>query len=335
MPARWTIRASLKASIPSWATTAFRSVTNPLEKAVARAADAMQDRWTGGDDYERYMGRWSRPVADRFLGLAGDPGRSGLGRRGLRRRCALTAAILAAALAEVGRRRRSVAGLRGARDAVVDDPRARFREGGAAALPLGDGSADVVGVRAGPQLRAGPGRGVARDDAGRQARGDDRRIRLGLRGRDAADPAVLGRRRRARSRCGRRRRRPPLPDLRARTRCAARSSRRACRTSRCDRSTSRRSSPTSTTIWSPFLTGVGPAPGYVVALEDGRSSAPARSAPGDAADRAGRLDPPRCEGVGDPRASAGSIDVSEPISFIHPPRPSFGATMTDEAAAGG
>jgi hypothetical protein len=25
------------------------------------------DRWTGGDDYERYMGRWSRAVEDRFL----------------------------------------------------------------------------------------------------------------------------------------------------------------------------------------------------------------------------------------------------------------------------
>ncbi|QES57229.1 SAM-dependent methyltransferase [Streptomyces venezuelae] len=33
------------------------------------------DVWTAGADYERYMGRWSRPVAERFTGWLGLPGR--------------------------------------------------------------------------------------------------------------------------------------------------------------------------------------------------------------------------------------------------------------------
>jgi len=30
-------------------------------------ADASSDRWLAGDAYERYMGRWSRPLARAFL----------------------------------------------------------------------------------------------------------------------------------------------------------------------------------------------------------------------------------------------------------------------------
>lgn len=103
----------------------------------------MQDRWTGGDDYERYMGRWSRQVADRFLDWLSIPGDRdwvdvGCGAG------ALAAGIVARCSP------RSVVGVDPSpafvahAAAVVDDPRARFREGGAAALPLDGGSADTL-----------------------------------------------------------------------------------------------------------------------------------------------------------------------------------------------
>lgn len=39
------------------------------------AQDELQDRWVEGNAYERYMGRWSRPIAEQFLSwLAPPPG---------------------------------------------------------------------------------------------------------------------------------------------------------------------------------------------------------------------------------------------------------------------
>jgi hypothetical protein len=41
-----------------------------------RGADVVarlgQDRWDGGDDYERHVGRWSRSVGERFVDWLGD-----------------------------------------------------------------------------------------------------------------------------------------------------------------------------------------------------------------------------------------------------------------------
>jgi SAM-dependent methyltransferase len=100
-------------------------------------------RWAGGDRYESYVGRWSRPVARRFLGdLAVPPGR-----RWLDVGCgtgALTQAILATAAPA------AVVGVDPSPDFVahaaahVPDPRAAFREGSAQALPVDDASVDVV-----------------------------------------------------------------------------------------------------------------------------------------------------------------------------------------------
>lgn len=101
------------------------------------------DRWHGGRDYESFIGRWSRRVAEEFVGwLDVPPGRawldvgSGTG--------ALTAAILA--LAEPA----SVVGIDRSPDFVavagqgLDDPRVVFLVGDAAALPFAAGHMDAV-----------------------------------------------------------------------------------------------------------------------------------------------------------------------------------------------
>ena len=101
------------------------------------------DRWTGGDDYEAYVGRWSRQVAPQFVdGLAIPPGA-----RWLDVGCgtgALTGAIVERA-APV-----SVLGIDPSGDFVAaaarmqTDPRASFAVADASALPLEDGSVEVV-----------------------------------------------------------------------------------------------------------------------------------------------------------------------------------------------
>jgi trans-aconitate methyltransferase len=102
-----------------------------------------QDRWTGGDSYEEYVGRWSRGVAVEFVDwLDAAPGRSwldlGCGTG------ALTTAILERAdpAAVVGIDP-SPSFIDHAR-AATPDRRAVFLTGDALALPLAAGSADVV-----------------------------------------------------------------------------------------------------------------------------------------------------------------------------------------------
>lgn len=101
------------------------------------------DRWTGGDDYEGWVGRWSRRVAARFIDLLGIPS----GGRWLDVGCgtgALTGAILERAAPK------SVVGVDPSADFVAaagrmqTDPRAQFAVADAAALPVEDGSVDVV-----------------------------------------------------------------------------------------------------------------------------------------------------------------------------------------------
>jgi trans-aconitate methyltransferase len=101
------------------------------------------DRWAGSDAYERYIGRWSRPVADQFVVWLEVPP----GQRWLDVGCgtgALSQAIL---------KRSAPASLIGVdplepfiarASAVLTDPRASFRLGSAADTGLPDGAADVV-----------------------------------------------------------------------------------------------------------------------------------------------------------------------------------------------
>src|SRR5438093_4028388 len=102
-----------------------------------------KEAWASGDAYERYVGRWSRPVASRFIDWLSVRGRA----RWLDVGCgtgALTQAIRAHA------EPREVIGIDPspdfidhARRSIIDDL-VRFRVGNAMSLPFEDGSFDAV-----------------------------------------------------------------------------------------------------------------------------------------------------------------------------------------------
>jgi trans-aconitate methyltransferase len=101
------------------------------------------ERWAGTDAYERYIGRWSRPVADQFVVWLGVP----TGQHWLDVGCgtgALSQAILKrsapASLIGVDPVEPFIARV----SAALADPRASFRLGSAADTGLPDGAADVV-----------------------------------------------------------------------------------------------------------------------------------------------------------------------------------------------
>ena len=102
-----------------------------------------KDRWTGGDDYESYVGRWSRGIAVEFVDWLG----AAAGLSWLDLGCgtgALTTAILErAAPASVVGVDPSPSFIDHAR-AATPDRHAVFLTGDALALPLAAGSADVV-----------------------------------------------------------------------------------------------------------------------------------------------------------------------------------------------
>jgi SAM-dependent methyltransferase len=103
----------------------------------------MADVWAAGDAYERYIGRWSRPVAEAFLHWLEVPP----GRRWLDVGCGtgvLTSRVLATAdPVHVTGLDPSEGFLAHARERTGDD-RATFRLGDARALPLPDRSVDAV-----------------------------------------------------------------------------------------------------------------------------------------------------------------------------------------------
>ena len=102
-----------------------------------------RDRWSGGDDYEAWIGRWSRKVAPRFIDWLAIPSDA----RWLDLGCgtgALTAAIVERAHPT------SVIGVDPSADFVdaaarkQTDERVRFAVADASALPVQTGSVDVV-----------------------------------------------------------------------------------------------------------------------------------------------------------------------------------------------
>ena len=102
-----------------------------------------RERWSGGDAYEAYIGRWSRKVASRFVDWLAIPP----GARWLDVGCgtgALTGAVLERALPG------SILGVDPSPDFVgvagrtQTDPRVRFGVADASALPVDTGSIDVV-----------------------------------------------------------------------------------------------------------------------------------------------------------------------------------------------
>ncbi len=109
-----------------------------MEQAGTRAGP-----WSGGTQYEAYVGRWSRLVARRFLPVLAAPG----GWQWLDVGCgtgALTGEVLAACAPT------RVLGVDRSADFVasaaahVRDPRAEFRQGDAQDLPVADASFDAA-----------------------------------------------------------------------------------------------------------------------------------------------------------------------------------------------
>jgi SAM-dependent methyltransferase len=101
------------------------------------------DRWAGGDDFERYVGRWSRQIAPRFLDWLDVPA----GGRWLDVGCgtgALSGTILAMASPA------SILGIDPSADfvahaqATVTDGRARFEVASADSIPAETGAADAA-----------------------------------------------------------------------------------------------------------------------------------------------------------------------------------------------
>ena len=101
------------------------------------------DTWAAGDPYERYVGRWSRLVARDFVAWLDRPA----GLEWLDVGCgtgALSAGILAAADPKAVIGVDSSAGFLDSARALLADPRARFEQGDAEALPLADAAVDVA-----------------------------------------------------------------------------------------------------------------------------------------------------------------------------------------------
>jgi SAM-dependent methyltransferase len=105
--------------------------------------EAVSDRWDGGRDYESYVGRWSRLVADVFIEWLGAPaGRAwldvGCGTGALAR--SITRLAAPACVVAVDQSADFVAHAAGA----LDDRRVVFLVGDATSLPLAGASVDVV-----------------------------------------------------------------------------------------------------------------------------------------------------------------------------------------------
>lgn len=105
--------------------------------------DASSDRWLAGDAYERYMGRWSRPLGRAFLEWLRPPSAA----HWLEVGCG-TGALTAAIVSSCGPR--SVAAcdpsdafIARARETLAD-PRVSFVTGGAESLPFRDGGYDLA-----------------------------------------------------------------------------------------------------------------------------------------------------------------------------------------------
>ena len=211
------------------------------------------------------------PDRRRVRRLAGGRGRSRVGRRRLRDRRAQRGDPGRRG-AGVGGRDRSVCRLRRRRRGASRRSSSPLRRRRRRRDPAGGGRGRRRGVGTRPQLRPGSRRGPRRDAprhaAGRCCGG----LCLGLRGRHGAHPPVLGRRDRARPGGTRARRGIRFPI------CAPGPLQRAFESAGLAE-VEVRSIDVPTVFrdfddyWTPFLSGVGPAPGYAAALDPARRDA--------------------------------------------------------------
>jgi SAM-dependent methyltransferase len=107
------------------------------------ATTSRHDAWSAGDSYERYMGRWSRLAAARFLDWLGAPA----GTAWLDLGCgtgALTQSILARCQPRSVVAVDQSAGFVAHARAATADERVRFEVGDAQKIPLDDASVDVA-----------------------------------------------------------------------------------------------------------------------------------------------------------------------------------------------
>jgi SAM-dependent methyltransferase len=112
-------------------------------EAARMIAKDVKDRWTSGDLYERYVGRWSRPVAQEFLAWLGAPAGldwlevgcgTGAMTETIAESCApgrLVGVDTSAGFLDFARQR-------------LGPDRAEFRQADAQALPFADGAFDRV-----------------------------------------------------------------------------------------------------------------------------------------------------------------------------------------------
>lgn len=101
--------------------------------------DDVQDAWAAGEPYERFMGRWSRAVADVFLGWLDAPPGQRWGDVGCGTGALVTSILGAAAPRAVVAIDRSAGFLRAARHAIPDR-RVQFAVADAALLPWASGA---------------------------------------------------------------------------------------------------------------------------------------------------------------------------------------------------
>jgi SAM-dependent methyltransferase len=112
-------------------------------KDIAMSTSTRHDAWQAGDNYDLYMGRWSRQVAPRFLDWFGAP----VGKDWLEVGCG-TGALSAAILAQC--QPKSLLAVEPSQGFIdqarrnVPDTRASFQVGDARALPADDASRDAI-----------------------------------------------------------------------------------------------------------------------------------------------------------------------------------------------